>query len=126
MAVTTAQAKGGDARKPEAAKTTLDDDVSMPGKVAPGDAPFDTTDPTEIATSVRGDKASAARAGFGVVNAVLPLGAIPGHARPEDVAKFNGTDGGGENRTETYQAVGPDGKLVTVKHNIDTGETSVS
>jgi hypothetical protein len=107
-------------------QTRLDSDVSMPGNVAPGEAPYDTTDATEIATSVSPDKATAALAGFGVVNAVKKLDRIPGHLSPDDVAKFNGASGDGGERTENYQAVTPDGKLVSVTHNINTGETSVS
>jgi hypothetical protein len=126
MAVTNAQAEQKPPVAAAAQKTTLDSDVSKPGVVAPGDAPFDTVDATEIATSVRGDKMSAGLAGFGVVNAVVKLDRIPGHLSPEDVAKFNGGPDGGGERSETYQAVSPDGKIVTVNHNIDTGETSVS
>jgi hypothetical protein len=116
MAVTAGQAK---AANPEAAthKTTLDNDITMPSKVAPGDGPFDTTDPTEHATSVSPDKGAAALKGFGVVNAVLPLPHPPAGLPPK-VER-------GEDRTETYEVTGPDGKPVTVKHNIDTGETSV-
>ena len=127
MAVTGAQAKPATPVGAEAGETRLDDNVSMPSKVAPGDGPFDTTDPTEIATSVSPDKAAAAAKGFGVVNAVLPLERIPGHASPEDVRKLNG-EGGGKSaaRTEEYDVVGPDGSLVRVKHNLDTGETSTS
>lgn|SRR3954447_4540486 len=119
------QATGQSAKPDETkARTTLDDDVTMPSKVEPGDGPYDTTDPTEIATSVSPDKAAAARAGFGVVNAVLPLETVPGNVRPEDRAKINGTDSGDGERSETYDVLGPDGKLVTVTHNIETGETT--
>ncbi len=96
-------------------KTKLDSDVSMPGNVAPGDAPYDTTDPNERATSVTPDKATAAKAGYGVVNAVVPL--------PEPERVEAGREGG--DRTEEYDVVGPNGKVVRVKHNIDTGETSI-
>src|SRR4051794_903417 len=120
------QATGQSAKPDETkARTTLDDDITMPSKVEPGDGPYDTTDPTEIATSVSPDKAAAARAGFGVVNAVLPLETVPGNVRPDDRAKVNGTDGGGDGgRSETYDVVGPDGKLVTVTHDLETGETT--
>jgi hypothetical protein len=126
MAVTKSQSEAAPApADAPQQQTRLDSDVSMPGNVAPGEAPYDTTDATEIATSVSPDKATAALAGFGVVNAVKKLDRIPGQLTPEEVAKFNGVSDGGEQRTESYQAVGPDGKLVTVTHNIDTGETSV-
>ena len=127
MAVTKAQSENAPApADAPQQQTRLDGDVSKPGTVAPGEAPYDTTDATEIATSVSPDKASAAQAGFGVVNAVQKLDRIPGHLSPEDVAKFNGTSEGSGERTETYPAVSPDGRLVEVKHNIETGETSVS
>ena len=81
MAVTNAQANP----KPEPRKagkklTTLDEDVSKPQVTEPGDAPFDTLDPNERATSTTPDKGAAARAGFGVVNAVtiLPAGGLAG------------------------------------------------
>lgn len=87
--------------------------VSVPSEVEPGDAPFDTTDPSERVTSIDNpDKGAAAEAGFGTVNAVLPL------PEPEQPAAPSGKP-----RVERYQALGPDGKLVTVEHNIDTGET---
>ncbi len=94
-------------------KTVLDDDVSKPSTVAPGDGPYDTTDPAERATSVSPNKGAAARAGHNTVNAVLPA------PEPERVAGEKRED-----RTEEYDAVGPDGKVVRVKHNIDTGETA--
>lgn len=123
------QSKGtGESAKPNEtkARTTLDDDITMPSKVEPGDGPYDTTDPTEIATSVSPDKAAAARAGFGVVNAVLPLEMVPGNIHPSEVDRANGTDsGGGDARTETYDVLGPNGRLVRVTHNMDTGETNV-
>jgi hypothetical protein len=134
MAVTKAQSEAGPAPVPSEGgpapvdapkqQTRLDSDVSKPGNVAPGEAPYDTTDPYEIASSVSPDKGAAAAAGFGVVNAVQKLDRIPGSLTPEEVAEWNG-ESGGEQRSETYQAVGPDGKIVTVKHNLETGETSV-
>lgn len=94
-------------------KTTLDADVTKPSVTAPGDGPADTTDPTEIAVSVPpqpGDEAVK----VGTVNAVKPA---PAPAPAEDTS---------EHRVEKYDAVKPDGTKVTVTHNIDTGETSVS
>lgn len=126
MATTGAQSKASQPAAAKAKETRLDNDVSMPGYVAPGDGPFDTTDPTEIATSVSPDKAAAAAKGFGVVNAVLPLETIPGYVKPADRAKITGQgDGDGGERTEEYDVVGPDGSLVRVTHNLETGETSV-
>jgi hypothetical protein len=116
MAATNAQA-GGTA--PKARKTRLDNHVDMPSSCEPGDGPFDTTDPREQATSVTPDKAAAARAGFGVVNAVIRL--------PEDNVVAAGRRASvdeKDQRVETYEVTGPDGKPVRVRHNIETGETT--
>ena len=101
-------------------RTLLDDNVSMPGYVAPGDGPFDTVDPSEHATSVSPDKGAAALAGYGVVNAVLPIADPSG--REQALAQAAKTAPQGE-RTETYTVVGPDGKPVKIEHDLDTGET---
>ena len=93
--------------------TTTTESVTVPSEVKPGDAPFDTTDPNERVTSIDNpDKGAAAAAGFGTVNAVLPLteAEVPAVDKPKD-------------RVERYQVSGPDGKLVTVEHNLDTGQT---
>ncbi len=115
MAATNAQA-GGTASK--ARKTRLDDAVNMPSSCEPGDGPFDTTDPLEQATSVTPDKAAAAKAGFGVVNAVVVL-------PPENVVAANVRRGGDseDDRVETYEATGPDGKPVRITRNVETGES---
>lgn len=92
--------------------TTLDSDVTKPQVTAAGDAPYDTTDPTEIAVSVPfapGDEALE----VGTVNAVKPV-------KPVVVERDGSAD-----RTEKYEAVKPDGSKVTVTRNIDTGESSV-
>lgn len=91
--------------------TRLSTDVTAPQPTDPGDAPADTYDADEIATSVRPDKAAAAAAGHQTVNAVTKTGE---HEWPTP----SGT------RTETYTATLPDGTEVTVTHNYDTGETS--
>lgn len=117
MAATAAETSSSSGTKRSRAPrraTTLDDHIDKPSVVEPGDAPFDTTDPEERATSITPDKAAAARAGFGTVNAVIPL------PKPERVAEERGPD-----RIETYQATGPGGKLVTVTHNLDRGVTEV-
>jgi len=97
-------------------KTRLDDSVSEPSTVAPGDAPADTTDPNEMASTVEPDKAAAAAAGHLTVNSVVKVGDASAPA-----ARDSKSD-----RIETYTAVRPDGSEVTVKHNLETGETSVS
>ncbi len=95
--------------------TRTDKHIDKPSTVEPGDAPADTTDPTERVTSVSPDKAAAAAAGHQTVNAVVPLPPI--EAPEADKAKP---------RTETYNAVRPDGTRVKVSRNLETGETSTS
>lgn len=98
--------------------TRLDTDTTVPSTTAPGDGPADTMDPTERASTVGGDKAAAAAAGHGTVNAVIPL--------PDPAPAGPAADGEREHRVETYPARRADGSTVTVTHNIDTGETSVA
>ncbi|RZT87466.1 hypothetical protein EV383_4390 [Pseudonocardia sediminis] len=114
MAATAAETPGQQPtrRRRERKQTTLDHHIDRPSVVEPGDAPHDTTDPYERATSVEPDKAAAAAAGYQTVNAVIPL------PQPEEPEHDKGPD-----RVEKYQVRGPDGKLVTVTHNLDTGET---
>lgn len=94
--------------------TKTDSNVSKPSTVAPGDAPADTTDPDERVSSVRvtPDK-DAVKAG--TVNAVLVNDNLPTPAGPVT---------GDKARTETYKARKPDGSVVTVTRNIETGETT--
>lgn len=94
--------------------TTLDSDTTKPSVTQPGDGPADTTDPTERASSVTPQPGPEALK-VGTVNAVQPL--------PEPTTA---TEDRGEPRIETYEATRPNGDKVTVTHNIDTGETSVS
>lgn len=101
------------ARTPAPKTTRLSSDVTKPQPTDPGDAPNDTYDPKERASSARPDKAAAAAAGHGTVNAVVKAGVVP------DTTP-TGT------RTETYERVGPDGVTRYVTHNYDTGETTVS
>lgn len=102
------------ATRNNAPKTTrLSNDLTAPQPTDPGDAPADTFDPLERASSARPDKGAAATAGHQTVNAVVKSGTIP-------VVVPTGT------RTETYTRVGPDGVEVTVTHNYDTGVTTVA
>lgn len=94
--------------------TRLSNDVTKPQPTASGDAPADTWDENERASSVRPDKAAAARAGYQTVNAVVKAGEVPSDAPAGGV------------RTETYTAYRQDGTEVTVSHDLDTGETTVS
>ena len=97
-------------------KTRLDSDNTKPSTTAPGDGPADTTDPTEQASTVGGDKKAAAAAGHLTVNAIEPL---------PPVEEATGVDKK-DQRIEKYDATTPEGNTVTVTHNIDTGETSVA
>lgn len=96
--------------------TTLDSHLDAPSVTEPGDGPADTTDPTEQASSATPDKGAAAEAGYGTVNAVVKL---PDRKRrePKDKPK---------DRTETYEVEGPNGEMVTVTRNMETGETKRS
>ena len=99
-------------RKKSEEVTTLDEDITRPSVTAPGDGPADTTDPDERASSVTprpGDEALK----VGTVNAVVPLPKVEEPARE------------GEDRTEEYTAVRPDGSEVTVTRNLETGESEV-
>lgn len=97
-----------------APKTTrLSDDLTTPQPTEAGDAPADTWDPKERASSAQSDKAAAAAAGHQTVNAVVPVDPIPD---PDPVV---------DGRTETYVAFDSQGNPVDVIHNVDTGETTV-
>ena len=103
------------AKKSNPEKTTLDEDGTKPSTTAPGDGPADTTDPSETAHSVT-PQPSAEALKVGTVNAVVP-------GKPVGEQKAESSK---EHRIEKYKATRPDGTEVTVTHNIDTGETSVS
>lgn len=95
--------------------TRLADDTAndRPQTTSAGDAPADTYDPRERASSITPDKGAAAAAGHGVINAVRPVASLP-----------DNTPTG--SRTETYKRIAPDGTEKTVSHNYDTGETTVT
>lgn len=95
-------------------ETRLDSDVTKPSTTAPGDGPADTTDPTEVAHSVS-PQPDAEAFKVGTVNAVLPGEKVETPERDSS-----------KDRIEKYDAIRPDGSKVTVTHNLDTGETSVS
>lgn len=94
--------------------TTLDADVTKPSVTAPGDGPADTTDPQERATTIQGGIPGPEALKAGTVNAVLPLDRIP------DVPKVENP------RIEEYDAVDPQGNVVHVKANLETGERRVT
>lgn len=103
-------------------KVTLDDNVSMPSTAVPGSGPFDTVDPLEHASSVLADKATAARAGLGTVNAVVPIPDPSGIERAE-VLRMAEREGG--DRIEKYPVRRDNGTYVMVERNVDTGASKV-
>ena len=92
--------------------TKLSTDTTKPQPTAAGDAPADTWDPKERASSATADKKAAGAAGHQTVNAVTKVGEFPDRTP-------TGT------RSETYTAVDATGAEVTVTHNYDTGVTTV-
>lgn len=104
------------AAKKNLQKTTLDEDNTKPSTTAEGDGPADTTDPNERASSITPQPGPEALK-VGTVNAVQPV--PDGVVEDPEIAKR-------DQRIEKYKATRPNGDEVTVTHNIDTGETSVS
>jgi hypothetical protein len=94
-------------------QTRLDTDVTKPSVTAAGDGPHDTTDPTEMASTVV-PRPGAQAIATGTVNAVLPIpkqqAEAPRRRRKEDI--------------EEYEVTKPDGTKATVQHDLITGETA--
>ncbi|GAA1404072.1 hypothetical protein [Oerskovia paurometabola] len=109
---TTSEPQGTSGPPPET--TTLDTDTTAPSTTAPGDGAADTTDPDERAQSTPTNPGEAAKA-VGTVNAVTPA---PKPATRTSTKKV-------KERVERYPATRPDGTVVTIEHNIDTGVTAV-
>ena len=96
-------------------ETRLDTTVETPSTVVPGDAPADTKDPAERAVSVAPQPSDDTLLA-GTVNA-------PG---PSDWQKINPEEAPADSqRVEEYPVARPDGTVVTVRHNLDTGKTEV-
>lgn len=95
---------------PKTTRIAGDTTQAIPQTTAAGDAPADTYDPLERVSSANIDKAAAAAAGYGSVNAVEPVASIPATVLAG-------------NRTETVVNYGPTGAAVTMVHNTDTGVT---
>ena len=93
--------------------TKLSNDTTKPQPTAAGDAPTDTWDPKERASSATADKKAAGAAGHQTVNAVTKVGEFPDRTPTGS-------------RSETYKSVDATGAEVTVTHNYDTGETSIA
>jgi hypothetical protein len=98
-------AKQGDAPK----ETRLDTDVNAPATTASGDAPFDTTDPTENASTITPQVPSDEAIKAGTILGAIPVAAPAGvpDVDPKDV------------RTEEYDAIKPDGTKVRVRLYLD-------
>jgi hypothetical protein len=94
-------------------ETRLDDNVTEPSTVAPGDAPADTTDPTEMASTVTPSPSAQAIA-EGTVNGAIKVGTTSAPSVDES-----------EHRFEEYDATKPDGEVVRVRRNIETGTSEI-
>lgn len=99
------------ATKPKTTRIADDTTQAVPQTTSPGDAPADTYDWKERASSARPDKAAAAAAGHGSVNAIEPVASVVSPAPSGS-------------RSETYTRVGADGVEYTITHNYDTGVTT--
>ncbi|QCG77020.1 hypothetical protein SEA_EWALD_11 [Gordonia phage Ewald] len=95
--------------------TTLDSDVTAPSVTEPGDGPADTTDATEVATSVTPDPGPEV-VKTGTVNAVKKTGTTKSKSKAST----------SKDRIEKYTQVRPDGATVHIERNIDTGETKIA
>jgi len=93
-------------------ETKLDSSVEKPSTTAPGDGPADTTDPSETASSVTPSPDETAIAA-GTVNAVKPT--------TKPAAKKST----GKERVEKFEATKPDGTVVKVERNIETGVSKI-
>lgn len=92
-------------------ETRLDGDVTVPPTTKPGDAPADTTDPLERASTVTPNPGEDALA-VGVVNGVVTLEPIvPAKVAPDDF--------------EEYDVTLPTGKPGRVKRNMTTGKSEL-
>lgn len=107
-------AEGAPANSGTPTETRLDDNVTEPSTVAPGDAPADTTDPTEVASTVTPNPSAQAIA-EGTVNGAIKVDQ-PARAKSTKAPKH---------RFEEYDATKPDGSVVRVRRNIDTGESEL-
>lgn len=77
--------------------------------------PADTADPSVQVSSVTPRKAEEAKAGKPTADATVK---VPQREAP---ARDDSND-----RIETYATTGPSGEPLTVEHNLETGETTVS
>lgn len=96
-----------------AEETRLDSDTTKPATTAPGDAPADTTDPTERASTRVPNPGPEAQAA-GTVQGVVP---VEGPAVDDPKADRD------DDEWEEYDSPGPDNQPVRVRHNLRTGRT---
>lgn len=91
-------------------ETRLDTDVHAPATNAPGDAPADTTDPTERASTISPQVPNEEALRAGTI-----LGAVP---LPQQVVAQ--TSDGEDVRVETYDEVDPrTGQPIQIRHILD-------
>jgi hypothetical protein len=91
-------------------ETRLDTDVHAPATTAPGDAPADTTDPTERASTITPQAPSQEALQAGTI-----LGAVP---LPQAVVAQ--TSDGDDVRVEEYDEIDPrTGQPIRIRHIID-------
>jgi hypothetical protein len=95
-------------------ETRLDTDVHAPATNAPGDAPADTTDPNERASTITPQAPSAEALAAGTILGAVP---VPEGVLPTVVPGVTGPDG--EERVEEYDTVDPHGQPVRIRHFID-------
>lgn len=89
--------------------TRLDTDVHAPATTAPGDAPADTTDPNERASTIAPQLPSDEALAAGTILGAIPLPAVT-------VAQ---TGDGEAVRIEEYDEVTPTGEAVRIRHILD-------
>lgn len=104
----TQSAAAGTGGLPE--ETRLDTDVHAPATNAPGDAPADTTDPAERASTIVPQAPSEEALKAGTILGAVPVPAVEVTAQSTD---------GGEVRVEEYDDVTPTGEAVRVRHILD-------
>lgn len=95
-------------------ETRLDSDVHAPATNAPGDAPADTTDPTERASTIPPQAPSAEALRAGTILGAIP---VPDDVVPTVVHGVTGADG--EERVEEYDTVDPQGNPIRIRRFLD-------
>lgn len=117
---TTASSDEVDVKPQEVPEVTrLDTDVHAPATNAPGDAPADTTDPTERASTIVPQAPSPEALAAGTILGAVP---VPEGVVPTVVHGVTNADGE-EERVEEYETTDPHGAVIRVRHFIDRGET---